>query len=87
MLYTWCLAFNQILEDGKSKTGQKQNQSHFMSRDKATSLKDPQMLKLSYRDLKITVINMLKDIMEKVDNMCEKREFEEIENIKWTRQK
>lgn len=45
------------------------------------------MLKLSYRDLKITVINMLKDIMEKVDNMCEKREFEEIENIKWTRQK
>lgn len=58
-----------------------------MSRDKATSLKDPQMLKLSYRDLKITVINMLKDIMEKVDNMCEKREFEEIENIKWTRQK
>lgn len=60
-----------------------------MSRDKETSLKDPQMLKLSYRDLKITVINMymLKDIMEKVDNMCEKREFEEIENIKWTRQK
>lgn len=58
-----------------------------MSRDKATSLQDPQMLKLSYRDLKITVINMLKDIMEKVDNMCEKREFEEIENIKWTRQK
>lgn len=61
-----------------------------MSRDKAISgirpRDDPDVATL--RDIEITMINMLKDLVEKMENMCEQigicsRGGGSYENIKW----